>query len=340
MKEKILSALIMAILISQASTAQVNSLTEYHRIVLNGFEHGVFIKGRDSANPVLLVLHGGPGFSDFYFWQTHNKELELDYTVVTYDQRGTGLSYNDTISPGSLTIEQLEKDALVLIRILKDRFKVEKIYLVGYSAGTITGINLVQKYPSLFHAYISVGQVTSLYLNEKVSLRYSMQQAKLQQDTIAMAQLKELSTRYPSRGKNDLSDLYLSRKWLRHFHGDFCEGSSVSQLYKDMDTFAKQYYNDTLITKGQLFSMNVMWDKIMRVNLFKMVKKIEVPVYFIAGRCDYNAPSTLAYSFFRRLKAPLKKFIWFEKSGHYAPFVEPDKFNRILLQEVLPGSKL
>lgn len=340
MKVRFIIAFILALIGSKLVVAQINFVNEYSRIELNDFDHGVFIKGSNAQNPVLLILHGGPGFSDFYFWQTHNKELEQRFTVVTYDQRGTGLSYNDEMAAGSLTIEQLENDALSLIQVLKERFKKEKIYLVGYSFGSIIGIHLVQKYPTLFHAYIGVGQVTSMYLNEKVSLRYSIQQARLKEDSVAIAQLRKLRKRYPSRSKNELSDLYLSRKWLRHFHGDFCEGTNVGKLYENMNSFAKQYYNDSLITKGQSFTMNAMWDEVMQVDLFKTVQEVKVPVYFIAGRCDYNAPSTLAYKFYRKLRAPQKQFIWFENSGHYAPFVEPEKFNRIILQEVLTDKGL
>jgi len=94
-------------------------------------------------------------------------------------------------------------------------------------------------------------------------------------------------------------------------------------------------YEHSLIAKGQAFTMNAMWDEVMQIDLFKTVPAVKVPVYFIAGRCDYNAPSALAHKFFRKLKAPQKKFIWFENSGHYAAFVEPEKFNRIMLQEVL-----
>ncbi|WP_313533354.1 alpha/beta hydrolase [Sphingobacterium athyrii] len=289
MKEKFLIVLIMISISWQFCTAQINSIKEYNRIELNDVKHGVFIKSNNALNPVLLILYGGPGFSDFYFWQTHNKELEQYFTVVTYDQRGTGLSYNDLLSPGSITIKQLEDDALSLIRILKERFKKDKIYLVGYSFGSIIGMHLIQKYPSLFQAYIGMGQVTNMYLNEKVSLGYSIQQVTLKKDSASMAQLQKLPKHYPSHSKNELSDLYLSRKSLRHFQGDFCEGSNVGKLYENMNSFAKQYYQDSLIAKEHAFTMNAIWDQVMQIDLFKTVQAVKVSAYFIAGRCDYNA---------------------------------------------------
>ena len=36
------------------------------------------------------------------------------------------------------------------------------------------------------------------------------------------------------------------------------------------------------------------------------------------------------------IAAPHKKIVWFEQSAHNPPFEEPEKFNRVLIDEVLP----
>ncbi len=325
---------------SICSFSQELKINEYNKYNINGVEHSVFIKGQNVSNPLLIILHGGPGLSDFYFWQTHNKKLEEKYTVVTYDQRGSGLSYNDSISKNSLTFSQLENDALKLINLIKTRFKKDKVFLIGHSAGSITGINLVKNNPKLFSAFISIGQVVNGYSNEKISLEYSLSKAIANKDTIAINELKDLKSRYPNQNKkNSLSDLYLSRKWLRKFNGDLCQGTTMNGLYVNMDPTAKKYYNEKLISKGESFSMVSMWDEVMKIDLFKSVTKIDVPIYFIAGRCDYNTPSILTYKYYRKIKAPIKKFIWFENSGHYTPFTEPDNFNDLLMNEILMNNK-
>src|SRR5687767_11394314 len=89
---------------------------------LGNIEQAVFIKGRDRVKPVLLILHGGPGFSDFYLWQSYNQPLEDYYTVVTWDQRGSGLSYNDSIPVESMTFDQIASDAHELTVLLKNLF--------------------------------------------------------------------------------------------------------------------------------------------------------------------------------------------------------------------------
>jgi hypothetical protein len=45
-------------------TPLAGSLSEKIHVNINGVEQGMFIKSKDTANPVLLLLHGGPGMPD------------------------------------------------------------------------------------------------------------------------------------------------------------------------------------------------------------------------------------------------------------------------------------
>ena len=68
---------------------------------------------------------------------------------------------------------------------------------------------------------------------------------------------------------------------------------------------------------------------------FSNVTKIGIPVYFLLGRHDWNVPSVLAESYFRKLQAPYKEIIWFENSGHGPLEEEPTKFNGILVEKLI-----
>jgi pimeloyl-ACP methyl ester carboxylesterase len=46
-----------------------------------------------------------------------------------------------------------------------------------------------------------------------------------------------------------------------------------------------------------------------------------VPIYFLEGRHDINAPPALVESYLQQLEAPHKELIWFEHSGH-SPWVD------------------
>lgn len=51
---------------------------------------------------------------------------------------------------------------------------------------------------------------------------------------------------------------------------------------------------------------------------------------------DWHIPSVLAARYFQIIDAPCKRLIWFEQSAHNPPFEEPEKFVRVMLDQVLP----
>jgi hypothetical protein len=78
----------------------VHSVSEKIRVNINGVEQGMFIKGRDARNPVLLYLHGG--VPDYFLTERYPTGLEGVFTVVWWEQRGAGLSYHPDMAPESL----------------------------------------------------------------------------------------------------------------------------------------------------------------------------------------------------------------------------------------------
>jgi pimeloyl-ACP methyl ester carboxylesterase len=86
--------------------------------------------------------------------------------------------------------------------------------------------------------------------------------------------------------------------------------------------------------RGFRFSIDAMWDEASRLNLFELVPALELPVFFFLGRKDHFVPPEASLSYIEVLKAPSKKLVWFEESGH-EPFVdEPDKFNASMAEPV------
>ena len=74
----------------------------------------------------------------------------------------------------------------------------------------------------------------------------------------------------------------------------------------------------------------------MKIDLFKMVPEIKIPVFFMEGIFDYECFSDIAAKYFEVLKAPTKELIWFEKSAHFVNSEERDLFNKILVEKILP----
>jgi pimeloyl-ACP methyl ester carboxylesterase len=66
------------------------SIAEINYLQLGGLDQWVMIRGESISNPPLILLHGGPGFSETGLFRHFNAPLEKSFTVVYWDQRGAG----------------------------------------------------------------------------------------------------------------------------------------------------------------------------------------------------------------------------------------------------------
>ena len=71
--------------------ASRGSVAEKVWVSINGVAQGMFIKGSNRSDPVLLWVHGGPGMPDYFLLERYPTGLEELFTVVWWDQRGAGL---------------------------------------------------------------------------------------------------------------------------------------------------------------------------------------------------------------------------------------------------------
>ena len=149
------------------------SISEKTFIDINGVQQGMFIKGRDAGQPVLLYLHGG--MPDYFLTQRYPTGLDEDFVVVWWEQRGSGLSFHPGLSRGSATTGQLIADVLALTDYLRRRFNQEKIYLMGHSGGTFIGIQAAARAPERYHAYIGVAQISNQLRSEQLAYEYMLQ---------------------------------------------------------------------------------------------------------------------------------------------------------------------
>jgi pimeloyl-ACP methyl ester carboxylesterase len=81
-----------------------------------------------------------------------------------------------------------------------------------------------------------------------------------------------------------------------------------------------------------------LWERMLVTDLAREVPELGLPVYFFHGIYDYTCSYTETRSYFEQLKAPLKGFYTFDNSAHSPIFEEPEKAQRILLEDVLAGA--
>src|SRR4030042_2979206 len=165
------------------------SISEKVFVNINGVEQGMFIMSKDATHPVLLYLHGG--LPDYFLTQKYPTGLEGYFTVVWWEQRGSGLSYSADIPPESITVEQLISDTLATTNYLRHRFGQEKIYLMGHSGGTFISIQAAARAPELYYAYIGVAQMSYQLKSERLAYEYMLQQFRENGNTEMVRKLEE-----------------------------------------------------------------------------------------------------------------------------------------------------
>jgi pimeloyl-ACP methyl ester carboxylesterase len=301
-----------------------NSIASLEKLTIGGVDQWILLRGYDLTKPILLWVHGGPGGAQIGFIRQHITELEKDFLVVNWDQRGAGLSYSSSIPVESMTIDRMVTDLIEVVQMLCTRFHQEKVYLLGHSWGTILSLLAIQRRPELFLGFFSISQVVNVKENERISYEFTLRRSKEIGNEKAYSQLVRLG---PPPWNNLRSD-HVHNKWLQELGGGLIhQGSFMSQLLRPILSSTEYRLFDLIKwLRGQIFSMNVFKEELMNLDFFQTVREIQVPVAFCCGRHDYMAPSELAEAFYKGIQAPNKQWMWFEKSAHSPIFEEKDLF--------------
>ena len=91
-----------------------NGIDQMEMVEIGGIQQALHFRGQNAENPVMLIIHGGPGFPLMPFLHEFQYEWEHDFTVVHWDQRNTGKTYfaNDPEAvSGTINIERVLLDA-------------------------------------------------------------------------------------------------------------------------------------------------------------------------------------------------------------------------------------
>jgi len=318
------------------------SISEKAFVDINGVKQGMFIKGKDINNPVLLFVHGGPGMPEYWLTQRYPTGLENYFTVVWWEQRGAGLSYSADISPETMTAEQFIADTLAVTNYLRERFGKEKIYLMAHSWGSYIGIQVAAREPELYYAYIGMGQISYQIQSEQLAYEYALEQYK-QNGNLDMVQRLEsapptLTVPLPATYEA-LRDEYMHGIGIGTTH---TMKSVVTGIFLPSWQFREYTLGEKInLWRGKFLSRSrtfSLWDKMQAMDLTQKVTEFKIPVYFFEGKYDYTCAYPLAKDYFEKLQAPIKGFYTFEQSAHTPLFEEPEKVQRILQEDVLAGA--
>lgn len=308
-----------------------DSIAEVRYLRLGGVDQWVMIRGESLSNPPLVFLHGGPGFSEMRLFRHFNAPLEKRFTVVYWDQRGSGKSYDRKLPRSSMTVEQFIADLDELVDIVRARLGKEKVVIFGHSWGAALGVLYTARFPEKVAAYVGSGQVGDWAAGESSSYAYALAEAERRGNRKILKKLRAIGPP-PYDGRS----VWTERTSLQRL-----EGNLGAKLLWDMGRTIlgrpeASIFDLPNILRGFRFSLDTLWAEVSKLNLVELAPRLEVPVFFFLGRRDHWVPPETSVAYFDALSAPSKKLVWFEESGH-EPFVdEPARFNAAMLEWVRP----
>lgn len=320
-----------------------NGIDSLEPVRIGGIDQWIEVRGQNMNNPILLFIHGGPGTAFIPLAGAFQGPWERYFTVVQWDQRGAGKTYtsnNAEVLRRTMNVAQMEQDTLDVANYLRNRFKREKIFVLGHSWGSVLGLWLAHEHPEIIYAYVGVGQVVSFEQNEELAYRECLQQARDRHNEQALKQLEGIAP-YPSPNA-DLNKMLISSNWKEHLLGPpptAAGFTNVRRLLLDVVS-APEYSlaDDYSFVHGQssLFSIKILFSELMTIDLDKLGSGFRTPIFFFEGRGDPYARPSLIWDYFQTIEAPQKGFVWFENSGHFPFYEEKQKFADELVQRALP----
>lgn len=299
---------------------------------IGGADQWVMIRGRSVENPLLVILHGGPGSSETVLFRSYNASLEDSFTVVYWDQRGAGRSYNNAIPAGSMSVDRFVADLNELVDRLLGRFGKRRVVILGHSWGSALGVVYASRFPGKVAAYVGVGQVADMAASEAASYAFALAKAEERRHRKAIRQLCAIGP-----PPHTLATVGTERRWLTAMGGVFGPNQSLARLvWRGLTSPEASVLDLIRLIQGSRFSLRHLWPELIASNLQRNFRRFEMPVIFLLGRLDMQVVSSVAAAYFDVIEAPHKELVWFENSGHMAPFEEPELFNRVMVETVRP----
>jgi pimeloyl-ACP methyl ester carboxylesterase len=310
-----------------------NAIQEGRYVRIGGVEQWISIRGQDKSNPIILIVHGGPGGSmiaNGYFLRGWEKE----FTLVEWDQRGAGKTFARLGAKGSgrLSADSIARDGVEVARWVERRMGQRKVILLGHSWGTMVASQMARLSPDLFSAYVAAAVVVDADGGERINYDTLLRRLKAEGDAKALAKLAAIP-RPPYTRLDQLG----AERGLVMAHPAPSERTLQARVNRAAVISPDFSLRDLWVHgASQNYSGRVLYPEIMAYNAYAHGTAFQMPVLVIQGDEDMQTPAVQAQEYFARLTAPSKRLVLLPGGGHRAIIAMPDQFLAALRAYVRP----
>ncbi len=330
MKHIVLTAVIGLLMFSCQRT-DLGNLEETLYVRNNGADMPAYVRGNGSSNTFILMVHGGPGGNGLeYRAGTYAEQLEEQYAMVYWDQRGQGMSqgkYADT----EVTVAQMADDLRALIGVVKAHYGEDiRIFVLGHSWGgmltakfMVTGNN-----QNLIDGWIESNGAHDIPKLNRAAIKLFLEVGQSQVDA-----------------GNSVADWQAILTWAEAIDTNNISTEEGGEINEKGFEAEKLLTDDGVILEGEggAFSLlgptnpltsflsgnytsQTIEAEVESTSLTAELSVITVPCLFLWGQYDFVVPPRLGIDAFEQVQAQDKELIIFERSGHSPMDNEPDAY--------------
>ena len=289
------------------------AVSEIVCVELGGFRQKILIEAQREGLPVVVFLHGGPGFPPPFCVGARGlfPEITKSFTAVYWDQLGSGI--NRYKIGNRLTIERFVRMTKDLVAYLKSRFPQSKLYLFGISWGSVLSAYAAAELPERLAGVYAAGQVVLPPMRSKAAaeaVALSRAPASVKRKIAAFQTVER-----PSKGQ-----IALLSKTLRKYTDAYGIKNKNSAAENPMrEIFASKDYklcdkiacfrNGYVKADGLLAELSV-------IDLRDTLSAVRVPYHIYAGGRDLVTAADEAKALVETANNADLKVTVFEREGH------------------------
>jgi pimeloyl-ACP methyl ester carboxylesterase len=286
-------------------------------------------------DPVLLIVHGGPGFTISNLGHVLKKQWGDAFTLVFWDQRGSGKTLTASGEPDgadgyTITFEDIMDDLHAVVEHLKQFYGVEKIALMGQSFGTLLGSHYVHRHPENLSVYIGMVQVVCWDKNWKESYEHLVELVRAAGDAKSESIIASWGgvpecVSAPNLTKEILERLAAFNK-LRAKYG-MVMSLSPKLLWDFIRSPVFKFSDFSFLKKASAMRNRHLVEWMLACDLERECPlAYPVPVAYILGDLDYQAVYTIAEAYFDKIQAPKKYLNVVKNACHNVMYDQPKLF--------------
>lgn len=283
---------------------------------VHGTPQWLTFRGDDVRNPALLIV-GGPGagcaaLAPFF------APFEHAFTLVQWDQPGAGFTF--ARNGDEPTLERLVRDGVRAAEIACERLRVPRLALLCFSGGTVVGLQMAQRRPDLFSAYVGCGQFVDWRAQDAQSYALLLDRARTRGDAAMLAELTSLGPPPYADAATDARKSQYAGAPTQREREAFAELSSVARA-----ALATPRADATYLAPGvpwpeprarAFAAYTALRSDLSTFDARRLERRFALPMFFVQGAEDLYSVTAEVQRYAAQIEAPHVQLVTIDGAGH------------------------